>query len=183
MSLIETPICNFNEPIQDFSLLSTEEITVSLKDIQGPEGTLIMFICNHCPYVQAIMKEAVTISNTIKGLGIHTVAIMPNDTEYESEDSFDNMKLFSKQNHFPFPYLLDESQEVAKKFGAVCTPDFFGYNNKGQLQYRGRIRKLNHLTPVMEDESELLSAMKLIASNGQGPKKQFASMGCSIKWK
>ena len=143
MSLIETPICNFNEPIQDFSLLSTEEITVSLKDIQGPEGTLIMFICNHCPYVQAIMKEAVTISNTIKGLGIHTVAIMPNDTEYESEDSFDNMKLFSKQNHFPFPYLLDESQEVARKFGAVCTPDFFGYNNKGQLQYRGRIRKLN----------------------------------------
>ena len=183
MSLIETPICNFNEPIQDFSLLSTEEITVSLKDIQGPEGTLIMFICNHCPYVQAIMKEAVTISNTIKGLGIHTVAIMPNDTEYESEDSFDNMKLFSKQNHFPFPYLLDESQEVAKKFGAVCTPDFFGYNNKGQLQYRGRIRRLNHLTPVMGGESELLSAMKLIASNRQGPKKQFASMGCSIKWK
>ena len=183
MSLIETPICNFNEPIKDFSLLSTEEITVSLKDIQGPEGTLIMFICNHCPYVQAIMKEAVTISNTIKGLGIHTVAIMPNDTEYESEDSFDNMKLFSKQNHFLFPYLLDESQEVARKFGAVCTPDFFGYNNKGQLQYRGRIRKLNHLTPVMEGESELLSAMKLIVSNGQGPKKQFASMGCSIKWK
>ena len=156
MSLIKTPICNFNEPIKDFSLLSTEEITVSLKDIQGPEGTLIMFICNHCPYVQAIMKEAVTISNTIKGLGIHTVAIMPNDTEYESEDSFDNMKLFSKQNHFPFPYLLDETQEIAKKFGAVCTPDFFGYNNKGQLQYRGRIRKLNHLTPVMEGESELL---------------------------
>lgn len=183
MSLIETPICNINEPIKDFSLLSTEEITVSLKDIQGPKGTLIMFICNHCPYVQAIMKEAVTISNIIKGLGIHTVAIMPNDTEYESEDSFDNMKLFSKQNHFPFPYLLDESQEVAKKFGAVCTPDFFGYNNKGQLQYRGRIRKLNHLTPVMEGESELLSAMELIASNGQGPKKQLASMGCSIKWK
>lgn len=183
MSLIETPICNFNEPIKDFSLLSTEEITVSLKDIQGPEGTLIMFICNHCPYVKAIMKEAVTISSIIKGLGIHTVAIMPNDTEYESEDSFDNMKLFSKQNHFPFPYLLDESQEVAKKFGAVCTPDFFGYNNKGQLQYRGRIRKLNHLTPVMEGESELLSAMKLITSNGLGPKKQFASMGCSIKWK
>jgi hypothetical protein len=88
-----------------------------------------------------------------------------------------------KKNHFPFPYLLDESQEVAKKFGAVCTPDFFGYNNKGQLQYRGRIRKLNHLTPFMKGESELLSAMKLIASNGQGPKKQFASMGCSIKWK
>jgi peroxiredoxin len=183
MSLIETPICNFNEPIKDFSLLSTEEITVSLKDIQGPEGTLIMFICNHCPYVKAIIKEAVTISNKLQSLGVGAVAIMPNDTEYESEDSFDNMKLFSKQNHFSFPYLLDESQEVAKKFGAVCTPDFFGYNNKGQLQYRGRIRKLNHLTPVMEGESELLSAMKLIVSNGQGPKKQFASMGCSIKWK
>ena len=183
MSLIETPICNFNEPIKDFSLLSTEEITVSFKDIQGPEGTLIMFICNHCPYVKAIIKEAVTISNKLQSLGVGAVAIMPNDTEYESEDSFNNMKLFSKQNHFSFPYLLDESQEVAKKFGAVCTPDFFGYNNKGQLQYRGRIRKLNHLTPVMEGESELLSAMKLIVSNGQGPKKQFASMGCSIKWK
>jgi len=183
MSLIETPICNFNEPIKDFSLLSTEEMTVSLKDIQGPEGTLIMFICNHCPYVKAIIKEAVTISNKLQSLGVGAVAIMPNDTEYESEDSFDNMKLFSKQNHFSFPYLLDESQEVAKKFGAVCTPDFFGYNNKGQLQYRGRIRKLNQLTPVMEGESELLSAMKLIVSNGQGPKKQFASMGCSIKWK
>ena len=183
MSLIETPICNFNDPIKDFSLLSTEEITVSLKDIQGPEGTLIMFICNHCPYVKAIIKEAITISNKLQSLGVGAVAIMPNDTEYESEDSFDNMKLFSKQNHFSFPYLLDESQEVAKKFGAVCTPDFFGYNNKGQLQYRGRIRKLNHLTPVMEGESELLSAMKLIVSNGQGPKKQFASMGCSIKWK
>ena len=139
MSLIKTPICNFNEPIKDFSLLSTEEITVSLKDIQGPKGTLIMFICNHCPYVQAIIKEAVTIRNKLQSLGVGAVAIMPNDTEYESEDSFDNMKLFSKQNHFPFPYLLDESQEVAKKFGAVCTPDFFGYNNKGQLQYRGRI--------------------------------------------
>ena len=95
MSLIETPICNFNEPIKDFSLLSTEEITVSLKDIQGPEGTLIMFICNHCPYVKAIIKEAVTISNKLQSLGVGAVAIMPNDTEYESEDSFNNMKLFS----------------------------------------------------------------------------------------
>jgi len=133
MSLIETPICNFNEPIKDFSLLSTEEITVSLKDIQGPEGTLIMFICNHCPYVKAIIKEAVTISNKLRSLGVGAVAIMPNDTEYESEDSFDNMKLFSKQNHFSFPYLLDESQEVAKNlvqsapliFLAIITKDNF----------------------------------------------------------
>ena len=183
MASLETPICNFGWRAENFNLLGVDGKHYDLEAARGQNGLLIMFICNHCPYVQAIMKEAVTISNTIKGLGIHTVAIMPNDTEYESEDSFDNMKLFSKQNHFPFPYLLDESQEVAKKFGAVCTPDFFGYNNKGQLQYRGRIRKLNHLTPVMEGESELLSAMKLIASNGQGPKKQFASMGCSIKWK
>jgi len=183
MSLIETPICDFNETIKDFSLLSTEEVMVSLKDIQGPKGTLIMFICNHCPYVKAIIKEAVTISNKLQSIGVRKVAIMPNDTEYELEDSFDNMKIFSKTNNFPFPYLLDESQEVAKKFGAVCTPDFFGYNNKGQLQYRGRIRKINHLTPVMGSKSELLLAMKLIASKGQGPKKQFASMGCSIKWK
>ena len=142
-----------------------------------------MFICNHCPYVQAIIKEAVKIANEIKKIGIHTVAIMSNDVENYPEDSFENMKLFSKKYNFTFPYLIDETQDVAKSFGAVCTPDFFGYNKNGELQYRGRIRKLNNLTPVMDGESELLSAMKLIADQGQGPKEQVSSMGCNIKWK
>jgi len=183
MSLTKTPICNFGEPIKKFSLLSTNNKTTTLQDIKGPKGTLIMFICNHCPYVQAIMKEAAEIASSIKKLGIHSVAIMSNDVENHPEDSFDNMKLFSKQYNFSFPYLIDETQQVAKDFGAVCTPDFFGYNQDGQLQYRGRLRKLNHLTPVMNEPSELLSAMILIAQDGKGPKEQLASMGCNIKWK
>jgi peroxiredoxin len=183
MSLTKTPICNFGEKIKDFSLVSTDNKKLNLSDLKGSKGTLIMFICNHCPYVQAIIKEAVKIANEIKKIGIHTVAIMSNDVENYPEDSFENMKLFSKKYNFTFPYLIDETQDVAKSFGAVCTPDFFGYNKNGELQYRGRIRKLNNLTPVMDGESELLSAMKLIADQGQGPKEQVSSMGCNIKWK
>lgn len=183
MSLTKTPICNFGEKIKDFSLVSTDNKKLNLSDLKGSKGTLIMFICNHCPYVQAIIKEAVKIANEIKKIGIHTVAIMSNDVENYPEDSFENMKLFSKKYNFTFPYLIDETQDVAKSFGAVCTPDFFGYNKNGELQYRGRIRKLNNLTPVMDGESELLSAMKLIADQGQGPKEQLSSMGCNIKWK
>ena len=183
MSLTKTPICNFGEKIKDFSLVSTDNKKLNLSDLKGSKGTLIMFICNHCPYVQAIIKEAVKIANEIKKIGIHTVAIMSNDVENYPEDSFENMKLFSKKYNFTFPYLIDETQDVAKSFGAVCTPDFFGYNKNGELQYRRRIRKLNNLTPVMDGESELLSAMKLIADQGQGPKEQVSSMGCNIKWK
>jgi peroxiredoxin len=183
MTLTKTPVCNFGEMIKDFSLMSTENKKISLSDIQGTKGTLVMFICNHCPYVQAIITETVKVALEIKKLGIQSVAIMSNDTNNYPEDSFDNMKLFSKKHKFSFPYLIDETQEIAKSFGAVCTPDFFGYNGKGELQYRGRIRKLNHLTPIMEGESELLSAMKLIADTGQGPKEQIPSMGCNIKWK
>ena len=183
MSLTKTPICNFGEKIKDFSLVSTDNKKLNLSDLKGSKGTLIMFICNHCPYVQAIIKEAVKIANEIKKIGIHTVAIMSNDVENYPEDSFENMKLFSKKYNFTFPYLIDETQDVAKSFGAVCTPDFFGYNKNGELQYRGRIRKLNNLTPVMDGESELLSAMKLIVDQGQGPKEQVSSMGCNIKWK
>lgn len=183
MSLTKTPICNFGEKIKDFSLVSTDNKKLNLSDLKGSKGTLIMFICNHCPYVQAIIKEAVKIANEIKKIDIHTVAIMSNDVENYPEDSFENMKLFSKKYNFTFPYLIDETQDVAKSFGAVCTPDFFGYNKNGELQYRGRIRKLNNLTPVMDGESELLSAMKLIADQGQGPKEQVSSMGCNIKWK
>ena len=183
MSLTETPVCNFGEKIKNFSLHSTDEKQLTLADIQGPKGTLIMFICNHCPYVQAIMQETVEIVNEIKKLGISSVAIMSNDTLRYQEDSFDNMKLFKKKYNISFPYLFDETQEIAKSYGAVCTPDFFGYNKDGELQYRGRVRELKHLTPVMEKESELLLAMKMIASTNKGPLQQYPSMGCNIKWK
>ena len=183
MSLTETPVCNFGEEIKNFSLRSTDEKQLTLADIQGPKGTLIMFICNHCPYVQAIMQETVEIVNEIKKLGISSVAIMSNDTLRYQEDSFDNMKLFKKKYNISFPYLFDETQEIAKSYGAVCTPDFFGYNKDGELQYRGRVRELKHLTPVMEKESELLLAMKMITSTNKGPLQQYPSMGCNIKWK
>jgi peroxiredoxin len=183
MSLTETPVCNFGEKIKNFSLRSTDEKQLTLADIQGPKGTLIMFICNHCPYVQAIMQETVEIVNEIKKLGISSVAIMSNDTLRYQEDSFDNMKLFKKKYNISFPYLFDETQEIAKSYGAVCTPDFFGYNKDGELQYRGRVRELKHLTPVMTKESELLLAMKMIASTNKGPLQQYPSMGCNIKWK
>ena len=182
MTLTKTPICNFGEKAKDFNLLSTENKKISLDDIRGENGTLVMFICNHCPYVKAVIKEIVQDMKFLKNLGIKSVAIMSNDVKNYPEDSFKNMIVFSKQHNFSFPYLIDETQKVAKEYGAVCTPDFFGYNNKLELQYRGRIRELNNLIPVQDGESELLKAMKMIAKTGNGPKEQFPSMGCSIKW-
>ena len=183
MSLTETPICNFGEKIKDFKLKSTEETLISTKDIKGINGTLIMFICNHCPYVKAVINEIVEITNKLSNLGINSVAIMSNDTKEYPEDSFENMKKFSKINNFKFPYLYDETQEVAHNYGAVCTPDFFGYNKNNELQYRGRVRKLTKLKPVLENESELLVAMELISKTSKGPMDQYPSMGCNIKWK
>ena len=139
-----------------------------------------MFICNHCPYVKAIIKELVKDINELKKNGIETVAIMSNDTKNYPEDSFVNMLSFSKMNSFNFPYLFDEKQEVAKKFGAVCTPDFFGYNKNLRLQYRGRFRELRELNPVKNGESELKSAMMMISKTQNGPKEQIPSMGCNI---
>jgi len=182
MSLTETPICNFGEKAKNFNLLSTENKKLSLNDIKGKNGTLIMFICNHCPYVKAVIKDIVTDVNNFETLGIKSVAIMSNDVKNYPEDSFENMVTFSKLYNFSFPYLIDNTQEIAKKYGAVCTPDFFGYNKNLELQYRGRIRKLKDLKPIHEGESDLNAAMKLIASTGKGPKKQTPSMGCNIKW-
>ena len=182
MTLTETPICNFGERAKDFNLSSTENRKTSLNEIVGKNGTLIMFICNHCPYVKAVIKDIVQDVNFLENLGIKSAAIMSNDVQNYPEDSFENMITFSKLHHFSFPYLIDDTQEVAKNFGAVCTPDFFGYNNNLELQYRGRIRELKNLIPVEDGERELLTAMKMIAKTGNGPKEQFPSMGCSIKW-
>ena len=141
-----------------------------------------MFICNHCPYVKAVIKDIVSDCRLMEKEGLKSIAIMSNDTKNYPEDSFENMISFSKKHQFTFPYLVDETQEVAKKYGAVCTPDFFGYNNKLELQYRGRIRELKNLKPVSNSESDLLKAMHLIVKTGKGPKNQIPSMGCNIKW-
>ena len=180
---IQTPICDFGQKANDFRLKSTENKMVSLNDIRGENGTLIMFICNHCPYVKAVTKDIVEDCNKLKDLGINSVAICANDAENYPEDSFDNMIKFSKKNLFSFPYLRDESQEIAKTYDAVCTPDFFGYNKNLELQYRGRLRELKNLIPVRDGDSDLLKAMRQIAESGKGPESQIPSAGCGIKWK
>ena len=182
MVLTKTPICNFGEKPHSFSLKGVDNKIYKLEDCLGDKGTVIMFICNHCPYVKAIIKNIVDDSNNLKNLGVNAIAIMSNDTKNYPDDSFDKMKDFAKDNKFNFPYVIDETQEIAKKFGAVCTPDFFGYNGNNELQYRGRMRELKELKPVSDDESDLFKAMKLIAQTGKGPKNQIPSMGCNIKW-
>ena len=167
----------------NFSLKSTENKNIKLSDIKGSAGTLIIFICNHCPYVKAVISEIVETSKELQKVGMSTVAIMSNDTVNYKEDSFENMKVFAKDNSFNFPYVIDESQVIAKEFGAVCTPDFFGYNNKDELQYRGRLRERKELKPVPNKPNELLDAMIQISKTGLGPKIQFPSMGCNRKWK
>ena len=183
MALTKTPICDFGKKAKDFKLKSINNELISLEDIKGPNGTLIMFICNHCPYVKAVTKDIVEDCKKLKDLGINSVAICANDAENYPEDSFDNMILFAKKNQFDFPYLVDETQEIAKTYDAVCTPDFFGYNKNLELQYRGRLRELKNLIPVREGESDLFKAMKQIADTGKGPENQIPSAGCSIKWK
>ena len=182
MALTETPICNFGEPAKNFDLQSTENKKVSLQDIKGEKGTLIMFICNHCPYVKAIIKDVVEDVKYLEGLGIKSAAIMSNDVKNYPDDSFENMISFSKSHNFSFPYLIDSTQVIAKKYGAVCTPDFFGYNNNLELQYRGRIKELKNLKPVSAGNSDLRKAMEMVANTGKGPEEQIPSMGCSIKW-
>ena len=182
MALTKTPICNFGEKAKDFNLKSIENKQISLNDVAGKNGTLVMFICNHCPYVKAIIKDLVDDVKALQDLGGNSVAIMSNDVKNYPDDSFENMISFSKLNNFSFPYLIDETQSVAKKYNAVCTPDFFGYNKNLELQYRGRIRELKDLKPLRAGDSDLKKAMKLVAETGNGPKDQIPSMGCNIKW-
>ena len=182
MALTKTPICDFGKKADNFELKSIDNKIISLNDTKGENGTLIMFICNHCPYVLAVINNVVEDCKELENDGIKSIAIMSNDPSRYEEDSFDNMIKFSKNNDFNFPYLIDETQEVAKTYGAVCTPDFFGYNKDLELQYRGRIRELKNLKPIQNGDSELKNAMKMIAKTNKGPNEQFPSMGCSIKW-
>ncbi len=167
---------------KEFNLISIDKEYYKLRDLIGLKGTLIVFICNHCPYVIEIASRLSFESNELSKIGIKTIAIMSNDTDKYPQDSFDNMIKFHKKYNFNFPYLYDPTQEVAKIYGAVCTPDFFGFNNKLELQYRGRID-----SGTMKNDKyikrELFYAMKLISIKGIGPEKQFNSFGCSIKWK
>ena len=183
MALTKTPVCDFGKKAEDFKLKSINNKIITLADIKGEKATLIMFICNHCPYVKAIIQDLAEDCNELKKDGINSVAIMSNDTKNYPEDSFDNMIKFAEMNNFgEINYLFDETQEIAKKYGAVCTPDFFGYNKDLELQYRGRFRELKDLKPINKGESDLKAAMKMVAQTNKGPEQQIPSMGCNIKW-
>ena len=183
MALTKTPVCDFGKKAENFKLKSINNKLVTLKDIKGEKATLVMFICNHCPYVKAIIKDLAKDCNELRNDGINSVAIMSNDTKNYPEDSFDNMIKFADNNDFgTINYLFDETQEIAKKYGAVCTPDFFGYNENLELQYRGRFRELKDLKPINNGDSDLKIAMKMVARTQKGPDEQIPSMGCNIKW-
>jgi peroxiredoxin len=167
---------------RDFALQGVDGKIYTLADVRGPKGTLVVFICNHCPYVKASINRIVADANALREIGIGTIATMPNDTETYPEDSFDNMKAFAKRHNFTFPYVIDTTQEVARAYGAQCTPDFFGFNAQDELQYRGRL-DASRMTPIANARRDLFEAMKQIAETGHGPEDQLPSMGCSIKWK
>ena len=183
MVLLETPIGDFGKKAVDFILPGVDGRTWSLSQCMGEKGLLIMFICNHCPYVKAVQERIVRDARELKKFGIESVAIMSNDPSEYPEDSFGNMKLIAEQLNFCFPYLYDETQQVAKQYDAVCTPDFFGYNANFELQYRGRLDASRKEAAPVDTRRELFEAMKLIAETGRGPEEQIPSMGCSIKWK
>ena len=182
MVLQSTPLCNYGDKLPNFKLKNVDESFVNQDMVKGENGTLVFFICNHCPYVKAITKKLISTVSEITKYGIKSVGIMPNDIVKYPEDNFENMKKFFNKNQFNFPYLIDENQSVTRKFGAVCTPDFFGYNSKSELQYRGRIAEMKNLEFV-NNKNDLLDAMIEISKTQNGPKNQFSSAGCSIKWK
>ena len=173
------PVCDFNWSAPDFSLPATDGKLYSLNDLKGENGTLVMFICNHCPYVISIRDKLVRDALDLQKLGIGVIAINANDADEYPDDSFENMQ---KQD-FPFPYLHDESQAVARAYDAACTPDFFGFNDDLGLQYRGRLDSSGRIAGADDLRRDLYEAMKQVAQTGQGPDDQIPSMGCSIKWK
>lgn len=183
MVSLETPICEFGKPAIDFNLPGVDGNNWTLEQCRGSKGLLVMFICNHCPYVQAVRARLVRDTRELQDHGINSVAIMSNDPDQFPEDSFENMQAVAQEYDFPFPYLFDETQAVARAYGAVCTPDFFGYNSQLELQYRGRL-DASRKEPVAADaRRDLFEAMCQIADTGQGPTEQIPSIGCSIKWK
>lgn len=181
MVSLNTPVCDFGWKAPDFALQGVDGEIWALADVRGPKGTLVMFICNHCPYVKAIRPRLVNDLRELKALCVNAVAIMSNDPKDYPEDSFENMQQVAREFDFPFPYLIDPTQEVAKAYGAVCTPDFFGFNAHLELQYRGRFDGSRKET-APESTRDLFHAMKMVAETGSGPQGQTPSIGCSIKW-
>lgn len=180
--LLDTPLCDFDWQAPDFTLPDLDGTPVSSAQSYGPNGLLVAFICNHCPYVKAVITRLVADAAQLAKAGVNTVAVMPNDFRNYPDDRPEMMREFAKRHAFAFPYLLDEEQRVARAFGAVCTPDFFGFNRDRGLQYRGRIDDAKMGDPANR-APELLDAMRQVAETGQGPAQQQPSMGCSIKWK
>jgi len=183
MATLQTPVCAFGTPAPDFSLLGVDGKVWSRDQCKGEKGLLVMFICNHCPYVKAVRDRILRDARELAGHGIGCVAIMSNDPTDYPEDSFDNMERVAEDAGFPFPYLFDETQAVAKAYGAACTPDFFGYNSELGLQYRGRLDASRKGSAPQGARRDLFEAMKQVAETGAGPRDQIPSVGCSIKWK
>jgi peroxiredoxin len=182
MVSLQPPLCDFGKKAPDFDLLGVDNVRYSLANARGKNGLLVMFICNHCPYVKSIREHLIRDTLELKKHGINSIAVMSNDPLEYNEDSFENMKLVAQQYAYPFPYVLDETQQVAKDYGAVCTPDFFGFNAKLELQYRGRL-DASRKEVIENAPRDLFKAMVQVAMSGYGPAEQIASMGCSIKWK
>jgi peroxiredoxin len=183
MVSLQTPICDFGWKAVDFDLPGVDGKRYRLDDVRGPRGTLVMFICNHCPYVKAVRERIVRDCLELRSHGVGAIAIMSNDPADYPEDSFENMQQVAKQFRFPFPYVWDESQDVAKAYGAVCTPDFYGFNADLELQYRGRLDASRKETAPPDVRRDLFEAMVQVARTGQGPLEQIPSIGCSMKWR
>jgi len=181
MASLQTPICDFGWKAPDFSLHGVDGKTYCLADVRGPNGTLVMFICNHCPYVKAIRPRLVNDLRELKALGVNAIAIMSNDPTDYPEDGFEHMVKVAREFDFPFPYVIDPVQAVAKAYGAICTPDFFGFNADLELQYRGRF-DVSRKETAPDSTRDLFHAMKQVAETGQGPREQIPSIGCSIKF-
>lgn len=183
MVSLNPPVCDFGVKAPDFNLLGVDGKTWTLQECMGRNGLLVMFMCNHCPYVKAVHGRILRDTKELIGYGINSVAIMSNDTVNYPDDSYENMQKIAEEYNYPFPYLFDETQEIAKAYGAVCTPDFFGYNTDFELQYRGRLDASRKDTAPDGTRRDLFEAMKLVAHTGKGPSDQISSIGCSIKWK
>lgn len=183
MVSLNPPVCDFSAKAPDFKLLGVDGKAWTLQECMGRNGLLVMFICNHCPYVKAVHGRILRDTRELIGYGINSVAIMSNDTVNYPDDSYENMQRIASEYNYSFPYLIDETQEIAKAYGAVCTPDFFGYNTYFELQYRGRLDASRKDTAPDGTPRDLFEAMKLVAQSGHGPQDQISSIGCSIKWK
>lgn len=182
MVSLQPPLCDFGREAREFDLPGVDGKRYTLQNARGTNGLLVMFICNHCPYVKSIRERIVRDTRELLQYGINSIAIMSNDPAEHAEDSFDTMRQVAQQFDFPFPYVWDETQQIARDYGAVCTPDFFGFNAALELQYRGRL-DASRKDAVADAPRDLFNAMVQVAQTGQGPREQIASMGCSIKWK